>query len=481
MAEASEGEKGHEGAAAKRKPPPPRVRIRASGEGAKVVEPEPDAPAPPAAQARPPPEKKAAPKLEGGTLALKRATRALKAKALPTEEAGEQPKKPPPPHVARGPRAKPAAGPPRAPPPVPMPEPPQPPATVKVSARPARSRATRAKPAVAEPEPLAPKEAAGAAAPPEGAAVADARPPRPDITTDEGRLSALSAAMWLLLLVLAVEVYAGFVSNSLALFSDASHVFTDFFAYAIAAAAVELSRRKSSARETFGWHRAEVVAAFLSGLILVVVVIRIYAEAAVHLANPEPVDLTYMLTVPWLAVAANLYLTRRLSGAQDVNIEGARLHALSDLLSSLGVIAGGVLIAATGNQIFDPLVSFFIGILILAAAFRLLRESTDILLEKSPSKIDVERVVDRIKEVDGVVDVHQVHVWSLCSTVHAMSAHVVTKPARDGQKLLESVRAHLDAAFHMSYATLQLEFEPCGAERHPTAVHTPAEVGHGHG
>jgi cobalt-zinc-cadmium efflux system protein len=286
--------------------------------------------------------------------------------------------------------------------------------------------------------------------------------------------------MWLLLLVLVVEVYGGFVSNSLALFSDASHVFTDFFSYAIAAAAVVLSQRKSSARETYGWHRAEVIAAFVSGLILVALVIRIYSEAATRLSSSEPVDLTYMVTVPWLSVLANLYLARRMAGAHDVNIEGARLHAVSDLLSSLGVIAAGVLIAATGNQIFDPLVSFFIGFLILVAAFRLLRQAADILLERSPSKIDVHHVVQRIKEVDGVDDVHSVHVWSLCSTVHALSAHVVARPRQNAQRLLEATRAQLEKDFSVAYTTIQVELENCGAERHPTAVHKGAEPAHNH-
>lgn len=479
MADDSTGGEESKEAPPKRKPPPPRVRIRASQKGAEVVEPPADGqagePAPERKAAAPETQGPAAPKteppLERGSVAV--GTDESKAQG---GEAKEPAKKPPPPHIARGPRTKPPAKRATEPGGAAAQEPARPAAPVKVSARPARSRPARTKAAKeVPPEP----EAKPAAAAEEGEAAASP-PARPDITTDEGRLSALSAAMWLLLLVLAVEVYAGFVSNSLALFSDASHVFTDFFAYAIAAAAVELSRRKSSPRETFGWHRAEVVAAFLSGLILVVVVVRIYAEAAQHLAHPEPVDLSYMLTVPWLAVGANLYLTRRLSGGQDLNIEGARLHALSDLLSSLGVIAGGVLIAATGNQIFDPLVSFFIGFLILGAAFRLLRESADILLEKSPQKIDVGRVVDRMKEVEGVADVHQVHVWSLCSTVHAMSAHVVAEPKRDGQRLLESVRATLEKHFAVSYTTLQVEFEACGADRHPTAVHTPAEPAHVH-
>lgn len=470
--------------APKRKPPPPRVRIRASEGGAKVVEPPAEPPAAPApverakAPTAPALPKKAVPPLTAGAVALE-----SDREAPPVGETATGPelpsRKPPPPHVTRGPRGgAPAPGEPTAAAPVTS-QPPvdaaKPATPVKVSSRPAKARSRAGEGA----PPAAPAPRGGDAAPAArdgGVAIR----PRPHIGTDEGRLSALSAAMWLLLLVLAVEVYAGFASNSLALFSDASHTFTDFFAYAIAAAAVVISQRKSSARETFGWHRAEVIAAFVSGILLIAVVVRIYSEAASRLGASEPVDLTYMLTVPWLPVAANLYLARRMAGAQDVNIEGARLHAVSDLLSSMGVIAAGVLIAATGNPIFDPLVSFFIGFLILGAAFRLLRESADILLEKSPHKIDVHHVVDRMKEVEGVEDVHAVHVWSLCSTVHALSAHVVTRPARDAQRVLEATRAALERHFAVAYTTLQVEVEPCGAERHPTAVHTGAELAHGH-
>ncbi len=478
MAEPVTGEDEGGEQAPKRKPPPPRVRVRSAEKGPPAAEPEAKPPAPPAKAAEEPPrpngrsKAKKAPALASGTVAVD----ALQEAAAASEPSADAARKPPPPHVSRGPRVVPATTPPAAaapPPPKPEKAPDKPAAPARVSARPARSRAKREAPEAAEGDVRAQE--------PEFSAPGAASPPtHPPLTTDEGRLAALTAALTILSVVLVVESYAAVVSNSLALFSDAGHVFTDFFAYAIAAAAVTLSQRKSSSRETFGWHRAEVVAAFVSGLILLLVVFSLYLEAANHLLRPEPVDLTYMLTVPWIAVVANLYLMRRLSGAQDVNIEGARLHAVADLMSSLGVIAGGVLIAATGNRIFDPLVTFFIGILILRSAIHLLRQSLDILLEKSPEKIDVSQVISRVTEVEGVEEVHQIHAWSLCSTVHAVSAHIVRSPSSDAQKVLEAARAVLVRDFHVAYTTLQVEAEPCGADQHPTAAHGPAEHLHSH-
>lgn len=307
--------------------------------------------------------------------------------------------------------------------------------------------------------------------------------PRPHIGTDAGRLSALSAAIGLVLIVFVVEVYAGVVSHSLALFSDAGHVFMDLFSYGVAYGAVTFSQRRSSERETFGSHRGEIVAAFISGILLVLVVGTIYFEAAQRLFHPPEVNLSYMLTVPLLSAAANLYLSRRFEGAHDLNMRGAHMHVLSDLLSAVGVLVAGVLILATSNPIFDPLVSFFIGLLILRGAIQLLRESSEILLERTPAHIDMADVLAKIKETPGVAGVHSVHVWSLCSSVHALSAHIVAAPgsAASGQLLLGAVREKVEREIGIHFTTIQVETEDCGAEQHPTVAHGVAEaLAHAH-
>jgi cobalt-zinc-cadmium efflux system protein len=283
--------------------------------------------------------------------------------------------------------------------------------------------------------------------------------------------------MGIILLVFLAEVGAGVASNSLALFSDAGHTFMDLFSYGIAYAALTAARRKANQRETFGGHRAEIVAAFVSGILLLFVVVVIYLEALQRLVAPEVGNLSYMLTVPLLPIAANLYLARRFEGARDLNMRAARMHVLSDLFSALGVLGAGVVILATGNWVFDPLASFFIGYLILRGAIELLRDSVEILLERAPAHLKVPDLVVRIQEVPGVVSVHAVHAWSLCSTVHALSAHLVTSATgAEARALLDGVHRKLESDFAIAYTTIQLEREPCGAEQHPTVHHTEAEA-----
>lgn len=321
---------------------------------------------------------------------------------------------------------------------------------------------------------------------PSGPPVAVAEPPaaerlegtHPHLSTDQGRLSALSAALSIILLVFVMEIYGGFASNSLALLSDAGHTFMDLFSYAIAYGAVVASQRKSSERETFGAHRSEIVAAFISGILLLLVVAVIWGEAAQRLFSREPVDLTYMLTVPWLAILANLYLSRRLAGGQDINIRSAHYHVLSDLGSAVGVLIAGLLILATGNPVFDPAISLVIGFLIFIGAVRILFESGNILLERTPPHIDVKEVMERVREVPGVRGVHAVHVWSLCSTVHALSAHIVVEPsaALETQRLLDEAHRRVEREYSIAFTTFQVELEDCGGEQHKSVTHTAADA-----
>ncbi len=438
------------------------MRIRASEEGVKVVAPAkpletrfpPASEAPPKASPLPPP-------LESGQrVAVSNPPATPRAEGGATAPSG----KPPPPHVGRsGVRPPPQREPLDAPAAAPAT-----PAKVKVSEG-------RGQPAP-EARVVEPSSPGGDAHP--GTAASPATPREaPHIGTDAGRLSALQTAIGIILLTFVAELFAGVAGNSLALFSDAGHTFMDLFSYGIAYAAVTMSQRKSSERETFGGHRAEIVAAFVSGILLLIVVAVIYLEAFGRLAAPEPVDLSFMLTVPLLAIGANLYLAHRFKEARDLNMRGARMHVLSDLLSAIGVLAGGVLILATGNVVFDPLVSFFIGFLILRGAIGLLRESSEILLERTPAHVRMDDVMKRLRDVPGVAGVHAVHAWSLCSTVHALSAHVVSasKDPEDAERLGVAIRAKVEREFGIHFTTIQIEREGCGADQHPTVVHGVAE------
>jgi cobalt-zinc-cadmium efflux system protein len=448
----------------KAKPAPPRIRIRSS----EPLDEDPrEKPAAPAKEVPPPPLS------SGSDLDVK--SKSAYAKVVVARDPSvkdapdEAPRKPPPPHAGKAKR----------PPPEPLraiptkPSEPRPAEPVRVSARPPEEEAPDEAPtkavAVAKETRVAPdhehQEAAAGAT--------------PHIGTDPGRMGALKAAMLIVLAVFLIEVLAGLASGSLALLSDATHSGMDFLSYGIAFAAVIMSQRRSNPRDTFGGHRTEVVAAFISGILLLLAVAGIWYEAAQRLGSTREVNTTYMLTVPWIPVLGNLYLARRMSGASDLNIEGARLHVLNDLLSSIGVIIGGLMIAATGNPAFDPVISLFIGFLIFVGAVRLLRESADILLERTPMGVNMDEVVDRVCGIEGVDDVHAVHLWSLCSTVHAMSAHIVATPAgsRDVEKLLAAARDEVARHFQVAFTTFQVEVKPCGAERHPTVAHSAADAG----
>ena len=458
----------------KEKPAPPRVRIKASEEGAKIVASAKATQSRPAkaAESRPP---QPAPKDDDELPPLSTGHSLAVAEVAPspkTDEAEAAPSgKPPPPHIARGGKPAPPRRAVQAAPPV--------------STRPSPARSSEASPSAKVKVVAVAPEAAhddhdhdhdldpeG-----EGTEAKPGEPWAPHITPDAGRHSALTSAMGIVLLVFLVELGAGIASNSLALFSDAGHVFMDLFSYGVAFAAVTVSQRKSSERETFGGHRAEIVAAFISGVLLLIVVVVIYLEAFSRAFNPREGNVTFMLTVPLLSIAANLYLARRFEGAHDLNMRGARMHVLSDLMSGVGVLVGGVLILATGNWIFDPIVSGFIGLLILRGALELLRESSEILLERTPAHLKVTDLVARIVEVPGVSSVHAVHAWSLCSTVHALSAHVVSSASGAAEtELLAAVRAKVQSSFGIQYTTIQVERESCGADQHPTVAHTAAEA-----
>lgn len=437
------------------------MRIKASEEGARVVAAARSTESRPARVEKPVEE---APPIESQPSVAVAELRVPEASAAEAPAPGG---KPPPPHIARG--GKPA--PPRrssAPSSAPSPSTSGP--SISASGEsPAPAPAT-AKIKVAEIATPAPSEPA----PPTQA---------PTIHTDAGRHSALTSAIGIVLIVFLAELGAGIASNSLALFSDAGHVFMDLFSYGIAFAAVTVSQRRSSERETFGGHRAEIVAAFISGVMLLIVVTVIYLEAIGRILQPEEGNLTFMLTVPLLSIAANFYLARKFEGAHDLNMRGARMHILSDLLSAVGVLVGGVLILATGRWIFDPLVSFFIGFLILRGALDLLRDSAEILLERTPAHLKVGDLVAHISEVPGVTGVHAVHAWSLCSTVHALSVHIVSADttAAEAEKLVTAVREKVEHDFGIQYTTIQLERASCGADTHPTVVHTASEaLAHAH-
>lgn len=264
---------------------------------------------------------------------------------------------------------------------------------------------------------------------------------------------------------LVAEVIGGIWSNSLALLSDAGHVFLDLFALVLSLVAIKLAAQPPNERHSFGWHRAEVLASLINGLTVFLMAIGILYEGSKRLIAPEEVQTTSMLVIAILGLIANLLAAKGLHGHShdDLNVRSAFLHVLGDAAASVGVIAGAILMHYTGWYQADPIISIAIGLLILAGAGRVLREAVHILMEGVPSSMSVDQVADCIRGIEGVVDVHHLNIWSVCSHIFALSAHVEITSENDGErkKLLHRIEHELAQEFHITHTTIQFDCSSC--------------------
>ena len=261
--------------------------------------------------------------------------------------------------------------------------------------------------------------------------------------------------------ILIAEVIGGILTNSLALLSDAAHVFGDVFALSLSWIAIYLSTLPPTSKRTYGYHRAEVFAAFINGVSLIAIAGFIFYEAAHRLMAPEPVKSLQMLIVAIIGMLVNLgvALVFMKESHDNLNVKSAFLHVLSDALASAGVIVGGVIMYFTEWYIVDPILSFAIALAILLGAGRVTYEALHILLEGTPKNVDLEDLVANIEEIDFVVDVHDLHVWSICSDYSALSAHVWVdvQSIRAVQNALRSINNMLNEKFGIIHTTIQLE------------------------
>ena len=261
--------------------------------------------------------------------------------------------------------------------------------------------------------------------------------------------------------ILIVEIIGGILTNSLALLSDAAHVFGDVFALVLSWVAIYLSTLPPTSKRTYGYHRAEVFAAFINGISLLGVSAWIFYEAVHRVMAPEPVKSVPMLIVAVIGMLVNLGVAMVFmkESHDNLNVRSAFLHVLSDALASAGVIVGGVIMYFTEWYIVDPILSFAIGLAILLGAGRVTYEALHILLEGTPKNIDLDDLVANIEEIDFVVDVHDLHVWSICSDYSALSAHVWVdvQSIRAVQTALKSITNLLNEKFGIVHTTIQLE------------------------
>lgn len=273
----------------------------------------------------------------------------------------------------------------------------------------------------------------------------------------------VAIAMWITGGFMIVEAAGGILSGSLALIADAGHMLTDTGALALAWLAVRLARRPADDARSYGYHRAEILAAFLNGVVMLALSAWIVVEAVGRIAEPLPVLGTPMLVVALGGLAVNILSFVTLHGAhQNLNLRGAALHVLGDLLGSVAAIAAAVVILATGFMPIDPLLSIFVALLILASAWRVTRDAAHILMEGTPQGLEPERISSDLTEhVAGVAGVHHVHAWSLKPGQSLVTLHAQLKPDADAHAALAGIRARLGARFGVGHATIQIEPGEC--------------------
>lgn len=268
----------------------------------------------------------------------------------------------------------------------------------------------------------------------------------------------LFIALFFTLAFAGVEAVAGWMSNSLALLGDAGHMVTDSVSLGLAAVAARLAQRPASEKHSFGFGRAEVVSALINAVFMLAIVAGIIHSAIGRLQDPPPVKGMMVLVVAGIGLVINLVVAKILHGGeQTLNVRGALLHVLGDLLGSVAALASGVVILATGWTPIDPILSLFISVLILVSALRLLGEAFHVVMEGVPPEIDLGEVGRSMAHVHGVRSVHDLHIWRLDSHTIALSAHIVVSSLVEWEPVLKHLKARLDKDFGIEHITLQPE------------------------
>jgi cobalt-zinc-cadmium efflux system protein len=270
---------------------------------------------------------------------------------------------------------------------------------------------------------------------------------------------ALGAVLALTALFALVEVVGGLVAGSLALLADAAHMLSDSASLALALGAIWLARRPAPARLSFGYRRAEILAALANGVALVAVAIWIIVEAVGRLSSPTDIDGTVTLAIGLAGLAVNAVGATILwrAGSESLNMRAATLHVFADLLGSAGVVIAAILVLTMGWLRADPVIAIAIGLLVLASSWRVLRESVAVLLEGTPEGIDAQAVGERMAAVPGVREVHDLHIWTITSGFPALSAHVLVGPDEDCHARRRELSRMLDDEFGLHHTTLQVE------------------------
>ena len=270
-------------------------------------------------------------------------------------------------------------------------------------------------------------------------------------------------------LFMLVEVAGGLISGSLALLADAGHMLTDTMALALAAVAFRVSARPADAKRSYGYHRFQILAAFVNGLTLIAIVAWILFEAITRFISPPDVTANIMLVVACAGLLVNViaFLVLHRGNRENMNLRGAALHVMGDLLGSIAAIAAAVVIIYTGWMPIDPLLSVLVAALILRSAWDLLKRSAHVLLEGAPEWLDVKHMQDRIVAgVPGILSIHHVHVWGLNLQRVMLTMHIcATDGDTDSTLIVRQVKNILRAEFGIDHSTIEVESEQCADER----------------
>lgn len=263
-----------------------------------------------------------------------------------------------------------------------------------------------------------------------------------------------------------VEVIGGLVSGSLSLLGDAGHMFRDVVSLSITLSALKIAKKLPSKTRTFGYHRVEILAAFFNGSLLIVISGWIFREAFQRFQNPVPIDSTVMFFTAFIGLVVNVYVAFNLRGSQDINIKSAFLHVFTDALASFAVILASIWIFFTRRMIIDPILGGVIAIFVLFSAFTIIRDSLNILLEFTPKGVDLDELVETIEKIEGVEGIHNIHLWSLCSNLYVMDAHIFTNISTmsDIEKIKAKIKKSLEK-YNIKYSTLEFECEECVQKR----------------
>lgn len=272
-------------------------------------------------------------------------------------------------------------------------------------------------------------------------------------------------ALWITLILAAfftiVEIIGGIWSNSLALLSDSAHMVSDVLALILSMTAIYLASRPPNARYTFGYLRFEIIASFLNGLALAIIAIGIFIEGIRRMLHPEDIDFGIMLSIAIVGLIVNIIMTlvlsRSMGEEENLNVQSALWHFIGDLLSSLGVIISAIIIYFTGYTIFDPIISMVIGGIIFTGGARIIHKSYLILMESVPSKFDLDEIRSEIAHVEGVEDVHEMHLWAISTDHYSLTAHVFVDPAIQPLCIILAINETLKEKYGIVHTTVQIE------------------------